>query len=532
MKKRSLKPAIITLIVMFVLVAAYAVYAIVTGNVGGNSTGSGSSEYKQYKTAEDRICKGVYIGNVDLSGKNKEEAQAVVDAYVEGLSQRDLIIEINGVSFNKSLSELGFTYAANDYIDQAIAIGTEGNADENISTLKKVATEHVVYPLDFSCDEKLVKKYLKKLSKKDETGIQKPKDAKIKMSGGSLVYTESEEGMEIDNEITGQAINDALDEQLTEEGVTVAATLKVKKPEITTKMAARCKDKLGDFSTIYTASNVNRSKNVALAASRINGTVLKPGETFSVNETIQPRDAAHGYEMAGSYVNGEVVDSEGGGVCQVSTTLYNAILESELEIVERSPHSMVVSYVSHSKDAAIAGDYKDFKFKNNTDAPIYIEGGAYGGTLYFNVYGEETRSSDRTISFESVDLETIQPGKDKVTYDKSQPKGYEDVTQEAHIGYKSQLWKIVSENGKTERILVNTSTYQASPRYVTKGSGKKPKATPKPTKKPQATKKPSDDKPKATEAPEPEVTPEPVVTATPEPVATATPEPAADATAQ
>ncbi len=186
-------------------------------------------------------------------------------------------------------------------------------------------------------------------------------------------------------------------------------------------------------------------------------------------------------------------DSLGGGVCQVSTTLYNAVLRAELEIAERSPHSMVVSYVEPSMDAAIAGDYKDFKFKNNTDVPVYIQGGTYGGTISFTIFGEETRSSDRKIRFESEVTDTIQPGADKVTYDKTKPESYMTVTQEAHTGYKAKLWKIVTENGKEKKTQINSSTYSASPRYVTKGSMKEPKNTPKPkeTKKPRATKAPS-----------------------------------------
>ena len=113
--------------------------------------------------------------------------------------------------------------------------------------------------------------------------------------------------------------------------------------------------------------------------------------------------------------------SAGGGVCQGSSVLYVCALTAELEIVERSPQSMVVSYVPPSMDAAIAGDYKDFKFRNNTEVPIYLEGGTYSGTIYFHVCGEETRSEQREISFKSETIETIQPGEDKVIYDSTKP---------------------------------------------------------------------------------------------------------------
>lgn len=150
--------------------------------------------------------------------------------------------------------------------------------------------------------------------------------------------------------------------------------------------------------------------------------------------------------------------------------------------------------------AAIAGDYKDFKFRNDTEVPIYIEGGVYSGTIYFNIYGEETRSDDREVTFESETTQTMQPGADKITYDKTKPASYTKVTQEAHVGYKAVLWKIVKENGKTKKTQINSSTYQAVPRYVTKGAAEGTPATPAASAKPQTTKKATKE-PKATAKP-------------------------------
>ena len=120
--------------------------------------------------------------------------------------------------------------------------------------------------------------------------------------------------------------------------------------------------------------------------------------------------AAGGYELAGAYENGQTVQSYGGGVCQVSTTLYNAVLKAELEVTQRSNHSMIVTYVKPSMDAAIAGDYKDLKFVNNLDAPIYIEGYTVGKDIYFNIYGQETRPSNRKVTYESEVVSEEDPG--------------------------------------------------------------------------------------------------------------------------
>ena len=138
----------------------------------------------------------------------------------------------------------------------------------------------------------------------------------------------------------------------------------------------------------------------------ISGSLIFPGESFSVTAAVAPFTAENGYEPAPSYEENRVVDSYGGGICQVSTTLYNAVLKAELEVTARSNHTMVVNYVDLSKDAAIAEGVMDLAFVNTTDAPIYIVGYAYGGTLSFTIYGHETRPANRSIEFVSETTST------------------------------------------------------------------------------------------------------------------------------
>ena len=146
-----------------------------------------------------------------------------------------------------------------------------------------------------------------------------------------------------------------------------------KEAALTKEMVLKCNSVLGSFSTTYRDSSTSRSSNLSNGASKINGTVIYPGETFSAYEELHPFTEANGYSAAGAYLNGMVVDSIGGGVCQVTTTLYNALLLAEVSITERAPHSMTVSYVEPSMDAAIAGTYTDLKFRNDSNAPIYID---------------------------------------------------------------------------------------------------------------------------------------------------------------
>ncbi len=214
----------------------------------------------------------------------------------------------------------------------------------------------------------------------------------------------------------------------------------------------------------------SRSKNVANGCSLINGTTLYPGDTFSTYNTVKPFSTENGYEMAGSYLNGKVVDSIGGGICQVSTTLYNAVLRAELEVTERHNHSMIVTYVDPSADAAIAeSSGKDFVFVNNTDYPIYIDGHTADKKITFTIYGVETRAKNRAVDYESEVVEKKVPEADQIIADASQPIGVISVSS-AHIGYKARLWKIVKENGvEVSREQVNSSNYKMSPRTATVG---------------------------------------------------------------
>ena len=193
---------------------------------------------------------------------------------------------------------------------------------------------------------------------------------------------------------TAQAIKAVLEENFDPDNFTVELKAEEDVPEWTSENIGEISDVLGSYETVLGTGN-NRIANIQNGTNMINGTIVMPGETFSVYEYVEPFNADNGYYLAGSYLNGRVVDSYGGGICQVSTTLYNAAIRAELEIVERSPHSMTVNYVPLSADAAISGTAKDLKFKNNLDNPIYIEGYTANGYLYFNIYGKETRPANR-----------------------------------------------------------------------------------------------------------------------------------------
>ena len=292
-------------------------------------------------------------------------------------------------------------------------------------------------------------------------------DFGLTRENGAFKIIEGQDGIVVDVKKSVDAIDASLKEGWKDDN-TVELAAEVTKPQGSEEELSKVKDVLGTFSTNYASSAAGRKANIANGSKKINGSVIYPGEEFSVYQTVAPFNADNGYKLAGAYENGTTVDAYGGGICQVSTTLYNAVIRAELEVTERSGHSMVVGYVDPSADAAIAGEYKDFKFKNNTEAPIYIEGSASGSNVSFTIYGQETRPSNRTLKFESVTLSTTDPGV-QIVADAGQPIGY-IVRESAHKGVVAELYKHVYVNGQEESVTkLNKSTYKATPRTITVG---------------------------------------------------------------
>ncbi len=417
----------------------------------------------------DRITKGVFIDAVDVSDMTKEEAADAVDAFLGNLRGMGIAIMVGENTVYKTLGDLGYSYEPNDNIRQALNLGTAGNLIKRYKDLKDIEQGRIVYPLTFKINENSLKLLL-------ETEVSayniEPVNATVTRKNGSFIYTDHVVGSKVDIEATAEVIRKAVLEDWNRTDLVVKAVMEEDIPVYTRDIVEKCNTVLGTFTTEYTSSAEGRAANLANGARLINNTVLFPGEVFSGYEHLAPFKVSNGYYEAGAYSQGKVIDSIGGGACQVTTTLYNAVLFSELEVVERQAHSMTISYVDLSRDAAIAGTYKDLKFKNNTDVPILIEAHTKDRRITFTIWGHETRDmKNRRIEFETKVLSETPPPPDVIEKDPSQPTTYQKVTQAAHTGYKAELYKVVYENDKeVSRTLINKSSYAAEPRYITIGT--------------------------------------------------------------
>lgn len=436
-----------------------------------------------YASAEEttsRITKGVFIDEVEVSDMTVEEAEAAVEDFVEKLQGKQIAILVGEETLFTTLGDLGYNYEPNQYIQQALNLGTSGNLIKRYKDLKDIEQGSVVYPLSYTIDET-------KLTELIETKVSafniKPVNATVTRKNGKFIYTDHIMGSKVEVSQTVAKIMDIIFNNWNRMDIVVDAVMVEDLPLYTRDVVEKTNTILGSFATEYTSSAAGRAANLSNGARLINNTVLYPGETFSAYEYLTPFTVQNGYYQAGAYSQGKVIDSIGGGACQVTTTLYNAALKSELEIVERQAHSMTISYVDLSKDAAIAGTYKDLKFKNNTDAPILIEAVTKDRRITFNIWGYESRDTEnRRVEYKTVVLSETPAPADVVTKDPTKPITYRKVTQSAHTGYKSELYKIIYENDvEVSRELVNKSNYAAAPRYVTIGT----KVEEKPVEKPE-----------------------------------------------
>lgn len=409
------------------------------------------SVFTIYNTTNTNIANGVFINGVDVSGLSKDSATDTINTFIQEHSSDEIILTHNDYETSISLAQISSSFNVESAINEAYNINKSSNVLENSFTAIKLFFMPADIDLSYSCDDNQLTKYLEEISPnlpdtvvessyyiedntliitKGKTGnivnvaqmkdyIKKQIDS-LNFKGKKLnIITTSKSPAAIDIELIYNEIHkEAKDAYFTkdpyalypsENGVDFSISLadakalldqqqdeyhiplKILYPNVTT-------DKLGDeafpnelssFSTKY-SSNANRTTNLILATNKINGTIVMPGETFSYNKTVGERTISAGYKEAAIYVNGETVDGVGGGICQIATTLYEAALYANLEIVERSNHQFVPSYIGAGLDATVVYGLTDFKFKNNRNYPIKIIASVGGGSVYFQIKGLST----------------------------------------------------------------------------------------------------------------------------------------------
>ncbi len=287
--------------------------------------------------------------------------------------------------------------------------------------------------------------------------LNQPIDASVKFC------PDSKDPFEFKNEVIGlgvdreKLIND-INLALKNNNFSATASFIKLKPKITVEYLKKFTYKRAEFSTEYPYSQSGRKQNIKVATSKISGTTLKSGEEFSFNYVVGKRTEENGFFPAPVIENGEFTEGVGGGVCQVSTTLYNCALLSGLTVTKRYAHSLVPNYIEPSFDAMVSGDCFDLAFKNQTSGNVYIKGVADGNRLTFTIYGEKLNESYKRVS---KIIETISPPETEVVEDENLEVGQTEWVKIAKDGVKSQAYLIVESGGeRSKTIKLHTDSYK------------------------------------------------------------------------
>lgn len=419
------------------------------------------------KHPDDVISENIYIGNVNVSGLTKKEAMQEMEAHLAEDQKQEATLLVGSESVQVALEEMGLSYQdIEKAVDQAVAYGNKGSVLTRYWKLKKLKKEKVVIEEVILVDDEKTAAVLKKQAVPLADHAQ---DAAISRTSSGFSIEKEKEGTTVDIEKSIAALEEYLNGSWNHKDLKVELVLKKEEPKVTSADLESIQDELGTFST--DAGGGERHKNLEAGVEHIDGTVVMPGEEVSVHDLTAPYDEENGYVPAGSYENGQVVDTYGGGICQVSTTFYNALLFAELEIVERYPHSMLVNYVEPSMDAAIAGDLKDLKFKNNLETPIYVAAEIDSANqMRFTIYGKETRPENRSLEFVS---ETVATEEYEVKYVEDSQAALGTMTYDGspHTGKTAKLWKVIYEDGKeVDREVVNNSNYNKADQVIKVGT--------------------------------------------------------------
>lgn len=422
--------------------------------------------YSKVKKFSNIIYPNVKVQGVNVGGKSKEDAKkALEENFSNFTSNQKIIVNVENKEYVLDLSKVKVSYNIDEATDEALSYGKDMSFASKYKTISKEIGTNV--NLKYSVDEAIIDSYIKGI--KAEVN-KDPINAKISTSGGQPQIISEVSGKKIDDAKLKEELQ-ALIETHKNEVANVDVDVESVDANITSDKIKPIDTLVSSFTTSYTTSSYGRAVNIGLAAKTISGIILLPGDTFSFNDVVGDTTADKGYQPAGVIVGDKIEQDYGGGICQVSTTLYNALMKMNLRPTERHPHNLPVSYVPIGTDAAIAYGYLDFKFKNDFDRPLYIEAISQNGQLTFNIYSNSSViDKNRTYKLRNEVYETLNPSISYVE-DATLNVGEEKVLQKASQGYKARSYLDIYENGNlVESVKVGDDTYSAVSGKIAKGT--------------------------------------------------------------
>lgn len=507
-KKNNKKIPIIISIILIILIAISTGFALVN-------------------ISNENIIAGVSIDGIKMQGLNKQEATTLIEKKIEEKINDEVKIYVDEEEQTLLFSQIELNYNLESSIEEAYQVGRGKNIFINNFQILKSLLFGSDISINFTYNEELLNKIIDDIQNKIPNVVIQPTHC---IEENELIITRGKRGLAINkNNLKNEIINriklnnmnnikiatfttepeeiniekiynevytevkdayyttepftifpevrgidfniDEAKEILKEQKEEYIIALIITEPTKTTSDIGTeaFPDLLSTFSTRYDASNLTRTTNLKIAINKINGVVVMPGETFSYNKTLGKRTAEAGYKDAAGYAGGKVVQMIGGGICQISTTLYDAVVYANLNIVERHNHAFTTSYVGAGKDATVVYGSLDFQFKNTRKYPIKIKASLQSGIATVSIYGIK-EENEYEVEISTTILNYI-PYNVIYEDDANLESGKEEVTQNGQKGCKSITYKILKQNGKEiSRSVLSTDTYSAMNKYISRGT--------------------------------------------------------------
>lgn len=410
-------------------------------------------EYRRFQTMRNAVesagyYSGIVVDGYSLAGVTRERAFDHWKNNVEApLENRMISLTYAGKSWSKSAKELGYQSNYEEVLNSAWSLGRDGTLEERYRSITQLNTVNERFEIERTMfDTKQLRKWTDEIASSLSSSSKDAKVTGFDVNTKAFTLSSSSAGTSVDKDALYKNALSVLQNG----GGNVDINVENVEPTVTEK---DFNSKFGLITTAVTnasSSNKNRLTNLQLACAAINGYCVEPGATFSFNEVVGQRTTKRGYKKATVYQSGEIAEDIGGGICQVSTTLWNAAMKANCEIVEWHEHSRPVSYVDRGKDATVSWGSQDMKFKNTSSYPMYII--AYvseNKRVYCEIYGE-LFPDGKYITIEAKTTQRIDPGEPEYVYNPLLMPGELVTVTEPRTGYKAKAWRVYWNADGTE----------------------------------------------------------------------------------
>ncbi len=385
------------------------------------------------------VCDGVTVEGVAVGGLSRDELGQLLAAWRQEYQSRRVVVYYGDTSFRLDAASIGLDLDADATADEALAYGRRGPLWTRLKNIVTARREGYRIPARVRYDED---KLAARLEAWREAIDRPPRNAAISLEEGGIVP--QEQGRRLDVAAARPLVLQAL-RRGSEANLPLPVTPLYPDVTVADLRQTGIREIWSSFVTVFDAADTNRTANIRLSARRINGHILYPGQVFSFNQVVGPRDREHGFKEALEIVDGEFVPGIGGGVCQVSSTLYNAVLLANLPIAERTNHSKPLGYVGLGRDATVAYGSLDFKFVNDTGAPVVILAETAKNRLTVGIVGREPLAV--AVDIVAADRHVIPPAVVK-KQDRELYLGETKVDKQGKPGFEVTTMRVVRANGR------------------------------------------------------------------------------------